>query len=234
MKPLIGLSPDQDQHQKWGKIIWVKENYLEAIFRHGGMPLPLPYTAQSKDLDSYLEILSGLIITGGDFDIPPHYYGEKDAGQSRIFLKERTRFEHEMIGRAWQKQLPLLGICGGAQLLNVFRGGTLLQDVSGHEGCEHEIVLEGNGRIGTLLGKDRVLVNSTHHQAMGKLGKDLQVTARAPDGVVEAIEVNFPPPNQDFFCLGVQWHPEALLDPYPEQGGIFKGFVQAAKAYRRR
>jgi putative glutamine amidotransferase len=225
---------DQSEDEEKGSFFWIKRNYTTAVIESGGIPLPLPVYPNP---DAYFDILSGIIITGGNFDINPSHYGQKNMGNVRILREDRTRFELNLLQRAWEKGMPILGICGGAQLINVFRGGTLSQHVEGHERksrqepiCSHEVQLKG------LLKKwfvnQTLHVNSTHHQAIDQLGTGLKIAAQAMDGVIEAVETTSAT-KQDF-CIGVQWHPEALINQFPEHQKLYQKFIESARKYKEK
>lgn len=227
MRPSIGVTMDDEERSSGGRALWLKRSYIDAVNRSGGLAIALPTTDDEEVLSGYMEKISGLVVIGGDFDVAPHHYGEKDQGQVRMLNEARTRFEKTMLERAWKRRLPILGICGGMQILNVVCGGTLVQHVDGHERCEHVIHLQEGTRLRQVMGKSEVQANSTHHQIVGKIGEDLRVCAKAHDGCVEAIEAS----DENYFCLGVQWHPEALVEKIPEHGRIFQQFVRAARAF---
>jgi putative glutamine amidotransferase len=234
-RPRIGLTVDADEA---GRRYELKASYVEAVLAAGGLPLLLPHAGGAGG--AYLAILDGLVVTGGAFDVPPELYGEarrKECGPTR---PARTAFEKEVLEAALAARLPVLGVCGGMQLLNVVRGGTLYQDLvadaglRGHEQPapkdvpSHEArVVEGT-RLAALLGAGALPVNSTHHQAVKTVGRGVVVSARAADGVIEAIELDGLP-----FALGVQWHPEAVLRHDARQAALYRGLVAAARDARR-
>ena len=186
--------------------------YARAVWAVGGLPFLLPSEPQAAT--DYAASLDGLVLAGGDFDIDPALYGEAPHHKLGRLEPMRTHFERALLDSA----LPVLGICGGMQIMNVVRGGSLLQDVrtqrpealdheQKHDKREHhhEVVLSGSLR--ECFGVERLAVNSTHHQAIARLGRSLQAEAIAIDGIVEG----FSDPAQRFF-VGVQWHPEAMSD----------------------
>jgi len=190
---------------------------VHAVRAAGATPVLLP--PGTIDLDGVLDAVQGVVITGGHFDIHPSHYGQ--AVEARLDRVEPTRTDTELaLARAClHRNLPVLGVCGGLQVLAVAAGGTLLQDIATQvpHALEHEqptdpaegwhqVELAG-GWLRTALGA-RPVVNSTHHQAVDQPGA-LRIVGRASDGVVEACEL----PDHDF-CVGVQWHPE-LHDPAP-------------------
>jgi len=216
---------------------FLHERYCREILRAGGLPLILPPLDSAAALDAYFDAITGLVITGGDFDIHPRYYGEAPIAQIGVILEQRTESELALTERALERDLPILGICGGAQTINVALGGSLYQDIAAQvpNAGEHQLGAikdRGGHRVeietGTLLGQAvellKVEVNSTHHQAVRDLGKDLIISARAEDGMIEAIES-----KAHRFVLGVQWHPEALAPHRQDQQRIFSRFVSECK-----
>ena len=242
-RPNIGISPDWTEAGPETPFARyeLKATYAEAVFRAGGLPFVLPYTDDATCVEAYLDRVSGVLITGGAFDIPPEAYGET-AREGMGALKEgRTAFESALMRAALKRNMPVLGVCGGMQLLNVVLGGTLYQDIGREvpEARDHEQKHDRTQpqhpvdvREGTLLaegvGRGQLMVNSTHHQAVKKLGNQVVSSAASPDGVIEAIES-----SAHVFAVGVQWHPEYMLNNLPVHGGIYKVFVHKARDYRR-
>jgi len=212
--------------------------YADGVVRAGGLPFPVPCGDPSL-AGEYLALCDGLLVAGGDFDIPPERYGEArrpGCGPSR---PGRTAFEEAMAAGAVAAGIPVLGVCGGMQLLAVVRGGALHQHLPDDLGVSHEqpppkdvpshpVEVAPGSILARLAGPGPLQVNSTHHQAVSRPGSGMAVSARAPDGVVEAIEMDGHP-----FALGVQWHPEVLASRDPRQAAILRGFVLAAGERRR-
>ncbi len=209
------------------------EPYVRAVARAGAVPVLLPH-AELDDLEELLGPLGALVVTGGDFDLPPSYYGEAQRPCTRRLLEARSNFERALCRAALHAGKPLLGVCGGMQLLNVVLGGTLFQDRSERPGTldheqphdrrepHHEVEIARDSRLRRICGAHTLAVNSTHHQMVRDLGAGVIASAVAPDGVIEAIEVSGRP-----LTLGVQWHPE-LLDA-PEHQAIYTALVRAAR-----
>ena len=181
--------------------------------------------------------IDGLLISGGGFDIDPAYYGELPIAKLGKINSQRTFTELESIALGLDRDLPMLGICGGAQAINVALGGSLYQDIETQlpaaQKHQQEERSDSYGHVvevarGTLLYKvcrrQRLKVNTTHHQAIRKLGKDLAVNATAPDGLIEGIES-----KKHSFVLGLQWHPEVLARSEAVQRRIFLSFVLACR-----
>jgi putative glutamine amidotransferase len=238
-RPVVGVTLDSEPGGGYSRYPWyaLRSNYCEALKAAGALPLPLPH--EPELVSDYLQLIDGLVITGGAFDIDPALYGAETRHPTVRLKERRTRFEWEISRAALAADLPVLGICGGEQLLNVVLGGTLVQHIPdavpaalAHEqpNPRHEPGHEVEILPGTLLhritGRCRMAVNSAHHQAVDRVGEGVVVAARAPDGVIEAIEH----PGYRF-CLGVQWHPEFAIDPGDR--AIFAAFVAAcAKDHR--
>jgi putative glutamine amidotransferase len=234
-RPRIGLTLDVDEA---GRRYQLNHGYVEAVLGGGGLPILLPHAQAAAG--AYLALLDGLVVTGGAFDVPPELYGEARRPVCGRLQPERTRFEKDLLEAALAARIPVLCVCGGMQLLNVLRGGTLYQDlpadagVRGHEqpppkdAPSHEVAVAPGTQLEVLVGPGPLSVNSTHHQAVREPGAGVLVSARAPDGVVEALELPDLP-----FAVGVQWHPEALVRHDPRHAALYRGLVDAARSARR-
>lgn len=237
-RPIIGVTPDLAmQPGPHGLPRYeLKRAYTDAVLDAGGLPLVLPYTNDRSVLESYLAMVEGLLVTGGAFDVPPELYGERARAGLGETKPDRTGFELALLEAALDRDLPLLGVCGGMQLLNVCCGGTLYQDLGrevpgaiAHEQKTdrrtpaHEVAVTAGTVLAAATGPGALMVNSTHHQAVRKLGAGLIASAVALDGIVEAIEY----PDRRF-AVGVQWHPELLAKSVPINRGLYRAFVDAA------
>jgi putative glutamine amidotransferase len=243
MNPLIGISLEwiEDTRGRDYGLHQLRAAYVDAVTRAGGIPVLLAPTSPPLPEDALarlLEHIDGLVITGGAFDIPPELYGEHPSPKPAKTAKlapERTAFELALFRGATARALPVLGICGGMQLINVARGGTLYQHLPDElPGIQHEqladrrtaghiVEIEGDSRLAALVGGETLPVNSSHHQGVKTVAPGLRASARSPDGLVEAIEDPGAP-----FCLGVEWHPELLWDSEPRHRGLFRGLTAAA------
>jgi putative glutamine amidotransferase len=236
--PLIGFTLDYETKPTYSKLPWyaIRENYFSSVIPHGALPLGLPYAMER--VEDYLKLIDALVIIGGDFDIPPEMYGESTVHEKVTTKSNRTQFEWALTRGAIERNMPVLGICGGEQLLNVVLGGTLIQHIPDaipnalqHEQPNprtevgHTVAIAPQTLLHRITGKDEIGVNSAHHQAVAMPAPGCIVNAVATDGVIEGIEH----PGYDF-CLGVQWHPEYHVTP--ADTAIFAAFVQAAKAYQ--
>ncbi len=234
-RPRIGVTLDSEEPGGYSKFPWfaLRQNYASSIIDAGGLPLALPHVPAGL-IPAYLDQLDGLVVTGGAFDVDPALYGASERHPTVDLKAGRTAFEWAITKGALDRDLPVLGICGGQQLLNVVLGGTLIQHIPetvaeplAHEQpnprdeAGHNVdVIEGS-LLHRLVGTTTLAVNSAHHQSVDRAGPDVRVSATAPDGVVEAIE------HLGYrFCLGVQWHPEFLISP--GDGRILEGFVAVA------
>ncbi|MEW5737286.1 MAG: gamma-glutamyl-gamma-aminobutyrate hydrolase family protein [Myxococcota bacterium] len=242
-RPSIGITPDYSEPsttQPFAKYD-LKAAYADAVLRAGGLPFVLPYSDDRAVIDCWLDRISGLVITGGAFDIAPEHYGETAREGMGPVKAARTTFELALLKAALQRHLPILGVCGGMQLLNVAFGGTLYQDIARevpaarpHEQShdrtqpQHPVEVKADTALADCVGKGQLMVNSTHHQAVRKVGEGLIASAHSPDGLVEAVEQ----PGPGAFVVGVQWHPELMIDSVPPQLGLYKALVHRARERR--
>ena len=233
-KPLIGLTLDCEDPGGYSNQPWyaLRQNYFSAVCRAGGLPVALPHEA--GDVAAYLDRLDGLLITGGAFDVDPALFGDSHRHESVVVKPRRTAFELAACRGACDADLPVLGICGGQQLLNVAFGGTLTQHIPdavagalAHEQpnprteAGHTVAITADSLLHRIVGVDEMAVNSAHHQAVAAVPEGLVIDAVAPDGVIEGVEA----PGMRF-CIGVQWHPEYAVNEGDSR--IFDAFVAAA------
>lgn len=229
--PLIGLTLDAEPAGGWSKYPWyaLRQNYAEALAVHGGLAVALPHEAERAE--AYLDRLDGLIVTGGAFDVDPALYGDTTRHQSVELKADRTTAELALLRGAMARNMPVLGICGGQQLLAVALGGTLHQHIpdaipnaleheqkTSHYQPGHEVEILAGTKLFQIVGP-RMQVNTSHHQAVKSAGRGV-VNAIAPDGVIEGIE----DPTLKF-CIGVQWHPEYLVDAGDH--ALYRAFIEA-------
>ena len=233
-RPIVGITLDAEQPGGYSKFPWyaLRQNYASAVAAAGGLPVALPHDAGLAE--AWLDRLDALVVTGGAFDVDPALYGAGERHGSVTLKEGRTAAEMALMQGALARGMPLLGICGGEQLLAVALGGSLIQHIPdavpgalAHEQPNprdepgHAVVLTPGSVLHGIVGAGRMAVNSSHHQAVADPGAGV-ACAVAEDGVIEAIEV----PDQRF-CLGVQWHPEFHIDPGDRR--IFEALVAATR-----
>lgn len=240
-QPIIGVTPDIGIDDTSADLndsnLFLSHRYNQAVLNGGGIPMVLPLILSRKTLRSALDRLHGVLVTGGNFDIDPILYGEKPLELIREIKKYRTQFELELITLALERDLPILGVCGGQQAINVVLGGSLYQDISTQvpHALEHEqrtpkgqsshtINILTKTKLHGIVGCKAIKVNTSHHQAVKEPGKGLITNATAEDGIIEGIES-----TDHRFVLGVQWHPECLLERNLPQRKIFSSFVSACR-----
>ena len=233
-KPLIGITLDSQEPGHYATVPWyaLRKNYVHVIESLGGIPIVLPHALGA--VGDYADLLDGLIVTGGGFDIDPALYGESSVHSTVTLKPERTTFEWALCDAMLRLDKAVLGICGGQQLLNVVLGGTLIQHIPDecpgslphkvdppYDVPHHEIKILPNTRLASLSGLTSAGVNSVHHQAVKKVGPNVVVNAIAPDGIIEGIES-----AQHNFALGVQWHPEYRVSALDDH--IYEAFIEAS------
>jgi len=235
-RPLVGVTLDSEQPGGYSKYPWyaVRRNYADAIVAAGGLPIALPHNADLAP--DYLDAIDALVVTGGAFDVDPSLYGEAGRHTTVILKENRTQAELALTNGALARNMPVLGICGGQQLLAVALGGTLIQHIPdavphalAHEQPNprhepgHAVAVAPGTMLHRIVSTVEMHVSSAHHQAVRTPGPRTVVNAVAPDGVIEGIEdVGYR------FCLGVQWHPEYLIDPGDRR--IFDALIAACAA----
>jgi putative glutamine amidotransferase len=241
-KPIIGVTLDWENSLTYSAMHpWyaLRTNYTSCISENGGVAITLPYDLNAAE--QYIAILDGLVITGGDYDLDPSVYGESLHAETRDIKNNRTDFEMALIKAALRKNIPILAICAGEQLLSAMHGGKLMQDIHSFNpnALEHEqknlglhmskpshnITITPGSLLHKIVQKEEFMVNSSHHQAVKSVGPAMIISAVAPDGIIEAVEM----PEYNF-VLGVEWHPEYLGTK--EDLLIFQAFINAAKKTR--
>lgn len=238
MKPTIGITPDfTPGDEKSEPTCFLRNRYIMAVEKCGGIPVILPLTRSHEVISSLLDKINGLMLTGSGSDIDPSVYGEEKKFDFKIMSHERSAFELRIVKMAMEREMPIIGICGGMQMINVAAGGSLYQDIRSelpgslaHQKEEakdlpnHPITI----REGTLLLKitnlTQVKVNSSHHQCLKKVAPGFIVNAISPDGVIEGIER-----GKKGFVIGLQWHPEYLFNDDPANRRIIDAFLRQCK-----
>jgi putative glutamine amidotransferase len=225
----LGPKPNSHRVRPARAEVFVKECVVDKLRDAGLQAILLPPEGSAELVDWVMQYCDGVVITGGAFDIDPKWYGQEKQSRLDAIDEGRTLLEMQLAQKAIERNVPLLGLCGGMQVLAVVAGGTLIQDIgtTHPEALEHEqptnpstawhSVQLTSIRWQEWFGTSNIQVNSTHHQAVDKLGRCIAV-GKAPDGIVEAIEI-----SDLAFCVGVQWHPE-LVD-----NKLFEAFGQAIR-----
>jgi putative glutamine amidotransferase len=233
MRPLIGVTSYEPEEVRTG--VWVfsaaliPSTYVDAVARAGGRPLIVP--PLDHGVDETLDALDGILLSGGE-DLDPAHYGAERHPETKGVHEARDRAELALLRGALERDMPVLAVCRGSQVLNVALGGDLVQhlpEVVGHDEhrhtpgafADHDVRVAADSRLGELLG-ERAPVKSHHHQGFGRVGHGLREVAWAEDGLVEGLE---DPARR--FALGVLWHPEE-----GEDGALFAALVAEARRYR--
>jgi putative glutamine amidotransferase len=205
--------------------------YTEAVEKAGGLAMILPFSQKPDILPLLVEKADGFLYTGG-IDVDPSFYGEKGIAGLGAVNHELDRFQIAVLQEVMTLQKPVLAICRGIQLINVALGGSLFQDIPSQfpatalkhmqdalsYGVDHPVTIEPGSRLFELFGP-RIMVNSRHHQSIKTIGRDLIITARAPDGVIEAAQHKTLPMDL------VQWHPELMLRQNNDMLCLFESFI---------
>lgn len=218
-------------------------SYVRALETAGCAPLLIPVTASEAILEALYSRTDGLLLAGGP-DVAPSEYGQRPHPGLRMVTPERDGVERMLLQRILGEDKPLFCICRGIQVLNVACGGTLWQDLAGqvpearkhdmHPDCppdhlSHEVTVAEGSRLRSILGSSSISVNTLHHQAIDRLGRGLALSARSPDGVIEAVEG-----TGTEWRIGVQWHPEWLVERDIYSRRLFEAFAAACREYGRR
>lgn len=237
--PLIGISGSMNDAEKQ---IFLVRAYMQVLLKAGAVPVLLSPDMDTCAMTHCLNKLDGLMLAGGG-DVVPSHFQEEAIPELGETTPERDALELSLLPMAMERQMPVLGICRGVQVMNVALGGNLYQDLpaqyqhetmpllphrqtEAYEKPTHTVMINPSSLLHQLVGETEIAVNSMHHQAVKRIAPLLQPVATAPDGVIEALEH----PALPFF-LGVQWHPERLEDAASRQ--LFAGFINAAETYRR-
>jgi putative glutamine amidotransferase len=231
-KPLIGIGSDVVQKQGERDRAFVYTTYIESLKRAGAVPVLIP--PQPENAADLTETLDGILLAGGD-DCDPAEYGEEKHPSCETMDPRRQKNDLGLARLARERGIPTLGICLGVQVMNVAAGGSLIQHITSDidhasepsDRHRHDVHIDSSTKLGRILSDQELNVNSSHHQAIGRVAEGLRVTAKAPDGIVEGLEDPAHP-----FYVGVQWHPEDMPGE-SSASAIFGAFVEAARKYAR-
>ena len=248
MKPIIGIPSDQlvevNPRMPGDYLAYAPHDTKEAIYATHGIPIILPFPDKKSDAKkaakAMVDLYDGLLLPGGP-DVDPLYFNEQPHMQIGITLSVKDEFEIALIKETIKQKKPIFGICRGLQILNVALGGSLYQDLpSQYENLQvqhsqqtlghfptHDVFITKDTKLAQLF-SEKVTVNSRHHQAIKKLSTQLIASAKASDGVIEAIE------SKELNVFAVQWHPENLWQEYPEQLQFFSDLVERSLAWKLR
>lgn len=241
--PLIGVTPSAGDNSLGVRAYNVAADYTQAVERAGGIPVILPLHVQN--IHRLLDSLDGVVFSGGG-DIEAQRFGQQNHDAAGGFDEERDTFEIAIMQAAFERDVPILAICRGVQVMNVARGGDLIQDIPTQttsdmkhnqraEGSgEHDVfqttnVAGGDNPVTAAFGEGSATINSFHHQSIGKVAPGLEVVATAEDGIVEAVYA----PKQTY-AVGTQWHPERLASEHEAHQELFNQLVRAATEYATR
>jgi putative glutamine amidotransferase len=245
MKPVIGVTPDfnaGDRKDMGGRepTYFLRARYIRAIEELGGIPLILPLVAGPAARRRLIDGVDGLLMTGSGPDLPPSLYGERQRYKFPLVSRRRADFELELVHQARTRNLPLLGICGGMQTVNIACGGSLFQDIPAQVPSamdhrqktkavhvSHAVTVAPNSLLKKIVAKGTLMVNSSHHQSVKIVAPSLIASAVASDGIIEAIES---PTHR--FLLAIQWHPEFLFERYAPHRRLFQSLLNAARRTR--
>jgi len=237
VKPLIGITMSRieaGRYQNRPELAVVPQAYIDSVAAAGGTPLLLPNVPGI--VSEVMPLLAGLILIGGP-DVTPSVYTRESVHPKTYGLHPiREQVEFGLVQAALEHEVPILGICRGIQVLNVVLGGTLIQDIPDQwpgalrhdtdhsEAIRHQVTIEPASRLAQIVGGTAIDTNSYHHQAIKEVAPGLIITARAPDGVIEAIEGRDRP-----FVVGVQWHPELLAAEEATHAALFRALVEESR-----
>lgn len=238
-KPIIGISGsmiiDEGGMFPGYKRSYVNNDYVRSVIEAGGIPFIIPMNNDEEVIENQLDLVDGLILSGGH-DVNPLLFNEEPHQKLGGIYPERDDFDFKVVKKAMNKNMPIIGICRGHQVINVANGGSLYQDLSLIEGCyikhnqgslpsqaTHTVTVEKDSVLGGILG-EKTYSNSFHHLAVKDVADGFRIVALAEDGVVEAIEREEKP-----LVMGIQWHPEMMSGVDKGMMDIFKYFINECK-----
>ena len=246
-RPRVGIpwrTTAEEESAKATHLRGKTQDYIDAVEKAGGEAVLVPLKDE-KERVRLIPTLDGFVLPGSPADVNPEEYEAKNFGNSKKPDEDREKTDRAILTFALEQRKPVLAICYGFQMLNVHLKGSLIQDIhaeikgkklnrhrkndppASSEDPEHNVTLEPGSRLASLAGGTKALVNSSHHQAIDKRGNHLKITARADDGIIEAVEWT----GDSNWVVGVQWHPERMRkDTFAQR--LFQGFVAAARSAR--
>ncbi|HZJ82813.1 MAG TPA: gamma-glutamyl-gamma-aminobutyrate hydrolase family protein [Clostridia bacterium] len=235
-KPIIGISCDYDWKKETAQL---HRGYYDAVLEAGGIPYLIPNLGKDS-IDDMLDIVGGVMLTGGN-DIDPMYFGESPHPKLGDINPYRDEMEIELAKESMDRDIPILGVCRGVQVMNIAMGGTIYQDTASQwKGSSplqkhsqlaplwygsHKVKLIQDSKLRSIMMVDTLWTNSFHHQAIKEIAHSFHVTATCGDGIIEGIES-----PQHRFALGVQWHPEKMWEKDPSMLQLFRALVDATKS----
>jgi putative glutamine amidotransferase len=237
IKPIIGIGSDVLLTKGERDRAFAYTTYVDSLRRAGAVPVVIP--PQPENAEAIVGGLDGILLAGGD-DCDPSVYGEQRHPSVEPMDPRRQSNDLTLARVARERGIPTLGICLGVQMMNVAAGGTLIQDIDSElrtdiehaspasDRIEHDVLIEEGTRLAEIFGDQELKVNSSHHQAIRRVGDGLRVTAEAPDGIIEGLE----DPSHPFY-VGVQWHPEDMAEDR-SASSLFGAFVEAARRYAQK
>jgi putative glutamine amidotransferase len=242
-QPLIGITSSIDRQSAiFGETYKLARKYAEGVLRAGGVPVIVPHNLDEAALRVMLDRLDGVVLSGGG-DMDPALFGEERHPATCEIEPDRDRLEMMLTRWVVERDIPFLAICRGIQVLNVALGGSLVQDIPSQvaealphsfdrqttprDYVAHPVKISSQSRLARIMQLESVQTNSWHHQSIKRVADGLQVTAIAPDGVIEAVEV---PARR--YAIAVQWHPEWMFEQWAEQRRLFEGLVRASESAR--
>jgi putative glutamine amidotransferase len=232
LKPIIGISSSLKEQS-----LSVSTDYIQAVIKFGGVPIVLP-NLQEEGIDSFVQLIDGLLLTGGG-DIDPTLFGEEPLQKLGNITPERDEFEIAIIQKMLKLNKPILGICRGFQIMNIAVGGDMYQDIytqtekrllqhtqhAPRWHASHFVQVKKGTILSGIVQREKFKINSFHHQAVRKIPNEFKVSALASDGIIEAFESKI-----HTFVMGLQWHPESMISKNdPVSSAIFKAFIMSCE-----
>ena len=233
MRPLIGICCRLEVQKSGDRWFYLQEEYSRAVWEAGGLPVMLPLLAAPEYAAAVAQRLDGIVLSGSASDVDPQRYGAAPHPKLGPVHPERDALDAAVLRLALDRRTPLLGICFGTQMLNVELGGSLVQHLEtdiahSDRQARHPVRVEPDSLLARLCGAGEHLVNTSHHQALERVAETLRITARAPDGTIEAVETTDP----GRFLVGVQWHPERIYRESPLSRALFEELVRQSSGER--